>query len=432
MLVDTRADEEFLGWPASGQTRGGHIAGAVHLPWEWNLAADGTLRPDDELKALWTARGVTPDKEVALYSNAGTRAGFGYFALRLLGYPRVALYDGGMNEWSQAEAAAFPLKSAPRYATVVSAAWVKAVQDFHTPGTNAARPPTYNNNHAVILETSWGVLSAAKDYNRGHVPGALHLDTDEFENGYPRWHLKPLTKLQQVIGRYGITPETTVIVYSQQTIAAARIWWVLNYAGVKDVRIFNGGYAAWQAAGFAGETAQQQATTAPFSAPPRDEWLATTDYVRGRFDNGSVWLADARSLAEYRGEASGYDYLALRGRIPGALHIGDADDKARLYQDPDGTLRSFTEIEACWAEAGIKPAAGGDRFEREVIFYCGSGWRSSLTFLYAYLLGYGNIRNYSDSWSGWSTAYAQDADEKGITPGWRQAPSANPIASGQP
>ncbi len=432
VLVDARADEEFLGWPTSGQPRGGHLAGAVHVPWEWNLAADGTLRPADELKALWAARGVTPDKEVALYSNAGTRAGFGYFALRLLGYPRVALYEGGVNEWSNADAAAFPLKSAPRYATIVSAAWVKAVQDFHTSGTNAPRPPSYQNNHAVVLETSWGVLSAALDYNRGHVPGALHLDTDEFENGYPRWHLKPLAELQQVIGRYGITPETTVIVYSQQTIAAARIWWVLNYAGVKDVRIFNGGYSAWQMAGYAGETAQAQPPAVPFSAPPRAEWLATTDYLRARFDSGGVWLADARSLAEYRGEVSGYDYLAIRGRMPGALHIGDADDKARLYQDPDGTLRSFSEIEALWAQAGIKPAAGGDTFEREVIFYCGSGWRSSLTFLYAYLLGYGNIRNYSDGWSAWSTAYAQDANETGFTPGWRQTASANPIANGQP
>ena len=67
-----------------------------------------------------------------------------------------------------------------------------------------------------------------------------------------------------------------------------------------------------------------------------------------------------------------------------------------------------------------------------MIFYCGSGWRSSLTFLYAYLLGYGNIRNYSDSWSDWSTAYAQDTNEKGITPGWRQDASLNPISHGQP
>ncbi|MBI1765162.1 MAG: sulfurtransferase [Acidobacteria bacterium] len=429
-LVDVRSDEEYLGWPAPGQTRGGHLPGAVHWPWQWALAADGVMRQAEELKTLWTAHGLTSDKEIALYSNAGTRAGFAYFALRLLGYPRVAVYEGGMNEWSKTEK--LPLNAAPRYETIVSAAWVKAVQDFYAPNAKAPRPASYRTERFVILETSWGALTAAKDYNQGHVPGALHLDTDDFENGYPRWHLKSVAALQQVIGRHGITPETTVIVYSQQTIAAARVWWVLNYAGVQDVRFFNGGYQAWQAAGYAGETEVRQPPAVSFSAPPRAEWLATTEYVRANFDNGNVWLADARSEAEYRGEISGYDYMALRGRIPGALPIGDADDKARLYQDHDGTLRSVSEIAVRWAQAGLKAGHDGPGFAREVIFYCGSGWRSSLTFLYAYLLGYGNIRNYSDGWSAWSTAYAQDANEKGITPGWRQTASANPIASGQP
>jgi thiosulfate/3-mercaptopyruvate sulfurtransferase len=240
----------------------------------------------------------------------------------------------------------------------------------------------------------------------------------------------PPGDLQQVIGRFGITPDTTVIVYGQRTIAAARVWWVLNYAGLRDVRLLNGGYAAWQAAGYAGETIIREPQPARFNATPRGKWLATTKHVRSHFNQGGVWLADARSATEYRGEASGYDYLARRGRIPGALHIGDADDQARLYQDADGTLRSFSEVETLWAQASI--ATAGRRFARELIFYCGSGWRSSLTFLYAHLLGYDNIRNYADGWSSWSTAYAQDAEEKGITPGWRQDASANPIASGQP
>ena len=86
---------------------------------------------------------------------------------------------------------------------------------------------------------------------------------------------------------------------------------------------------------------------------------------------------------------------------------------------------------ALWAAASIKPATPGEQFEREVIFYCGSGWRSSLAFFYAYVLGYKNIRNYADGWSGWSTTYKQDAAEKGITPGWKQEASGNPIATGQ-
>jgi len=93
----------------------------------------------------------------------------------------------------------------------------------------------------------------------------------------------------------------------------------------------------------------------------------------------------------------------------------------------DFVLKS--EIAALWAKARLKAGTSGEQFEREVIFYCGSGWRSSLAFFYAYMLGYTNIRNYSDGWSGWSTTYIQDRPEEGVTPGWKQEASGNPIVS---
>jgi thiosulfate/3-mercaptopyruvate sulfurtransferase len=321
-----------------------------------------------------------------------------------------------------------PLGFAAHPNVMVTPAWVKAVQQSHRQ-TSAPRPKTYKNKRFVILATNWGPLSEAKEYRAGHVPGAVYLNTDEFENGYPRWHLQPLPVLQRVIGKLGITRDTTVIVYSSQTIAAARVWWILNYAGVSDVRILDGGYAAWQAAGFDGETAIQKPRAVTFVAQPRAHWRATTSYVKARLATGDVWLADARSPAEFRGEVSGYDYLQQRGRLPGAIAIGDADDKALLYQTADGRLLPRAEIASRWTQVGL--TSSRDQFHREVIFYCGSGWRSSLTFLYAYLLGYKNIRNYSDGWSGWSTTYTQDAHQQGITPGWRQMASGNPIATGQ-
>ena len=311
---------------------------------------------------------------------------------------------------------------------IVTPVWVNAVQQFHR-NEIAGRPATYKTKRFTIIETGWGKLSEAKDYRAGHVPGTAYLNTDEFENGSPRWHLNPVNELQSVIGRLGITRDTTVIVYSRQTSAAARIWWILNYAGVSDVRILDGGFAAWQAAGFASEATINTPRAVAFNAKPRAHWLAKTEYVRERFANDSIWLADTRSLAEYRGEVSGYDYLQQRGRIPGALHIGDADDKAQLYQTADGRFLPVAEIAKRWQQAGLKTS--GEQFEREVIFYCGSGWRSSLTFLYAYVLGYKNIRNYSDGWSGWSTTYTQDARAKGITPGWKQAASVNPVLRGK-
>lgn len=318
---------------------------------------------------------------------------------------------------------------------IVAPSWVKSVQEFQFASNQKKaillRPANYRNERFIVLEADWGPLAEAKAYQAGHVPEAIYINTDEFENGFPRWHLKPVNELQQIIGKLGINRDTTVVVYSRKTIAAARVWWVLSYAGVSDVRILNGGLAAWLAAGYQSETTSNEPRPDKFLGKPREDWLATTEYARERFDKGTVWFADARSLAEYRGEVSGYEYLLQRGRIASALHIQDPDDKAKLYQDDDGRLKPRSEIAALWAAAGLKPATPGETFEREVIFYCGSGWRSSLAFFYAYVLGYKNIRNYSDGWSGWSTKYSQDAAEKGLTPGWKQEASGNPVATGQ-
>ena len=144
--------------------------------------------------------------------------------------------------------------------------------------------------------------------------------------------------------------------------------------------------------------------------------LATTETITAA--KGAVF-ADVRSAAEFRGEVSGYSYLDAKGRIPGAVAIGDADDRVRLYQNADGTLRELETIRERWRSAGILDG-------REIIFYCGGGWRSSLAFLYARAMGLPNIRNYSDGWSAWSTLYDRPDGKT-----WRQRPSGNPVARGR-
>jgi thiosulfate/3-mercaptopyruvate sulfurtransferase len=98
VIVDTRSIEEHNGTLVRAK-RGGRIPGAVHVEWTRNLAADGRFKPADELRAIYQAAGVTPDKEVVTYCQGGYRAAHGYLALRLLGYPRVRNYTGSWKEW---------------------------------------------------------------------------------------------------------------------------------------------------------------------------------------------------------------------------------------------------------------------------------------------------------------------------------------------
>ena len=125
----------------------------------------------------------------------------------------------------------------------------------------------------------------------------------------------------------GITPDTTVVVYSNSRIFAARLWWILQYGGVKDVRFLNGGYEAWTEAGFAGETKINYPVPVIFSGSVHPEYIAAADYVFSKYNNTTtVQLLDVRTGSEYAGIISGYSYLAAKGRIPNAIWGSDADD----------------------------------------------------------------------------------------------------------
>lgn len=102
VILDTRSDAEHRGTLVRAK-RGGAIPGAVHVEWTRNLAPDGAFKPAAELRAMYEAAGVTPDKDVVTYCQGGYRAAHSYLALRLLGYPRVRNYTGSWKEWGDRE-----------------------------------------------------------------------------------------------------------------------------------------------------------------------------------------------------------------------------------------------------------------------------------------------------------------------------------------
>ncbi|MFH1153856.1 MAG: rhodanese-like domain-containing protein [Pseudomonadota bacterium] len=434
VVVDTRNDEEYTGWQRYGEVRGGHIPGAVQIPYPWYFSADKTVLPYEDLKELFESRGVTRDKEVTAYCTIGIRSAYAYFLFRLLGYDRATNYDGSIKDWAESDPAFFPMEKLAHYQKLVYPAWVKQVMDYHAPGSTSEAPAGYDfsrDHKFLILETQWGTMEWAEAYKAGHIPGALHSDSDIYENDYPRWFLLPDDQVHTAIAGMGITEDTTVIVYSDSNIFAARLWWILTYAGVTDVRYLNGGYKAWIDAGYEGETTINDPVPAePFTGTVHPEHLATVDEMFSvHNDTGAAVIADVRSYPEYLGEISGYDYVVQKGRIPNAIWARDADDSSLEYTDPDGSIRSYPEVMNLWESVGITAGIDQDRFDRNVYFYCGSGYRSALSFLHAHLMGYTNVKNFSDGWEGWSTEYTHDEDTcaDSLTPGWCQDPSGRPV-----
>jgi thiosulfate/3-mercaptopyruvate sulfurtransferase len=106
-LVDVRSPQEYtgevihmLGYPQEGAQRGGHVRGAQNIPWGQAANPDGTFKSPEELRALYTGKGITADKDVIAYCRIGERSSHTWFVLKyLLGYPNVRNYDGSWTEW---------------------------------------------------------------------------------------------------------------------------------------------------------------------------------------------------------------------------------------------------------------------------------------------------------------------------------------------
>lgn len=106
-LVDVRSPKEYSGellampnYPQEGATRGGHIPGAMNIPWSQATRENGTFKSPEELKELYQNKGITPDKDIIAYCRIGERSSHTWFVLKyLLGYPSVKNYDGSWTEW---------------------------------------------------------------------------------------------------------------------------------------------------------------------------------------------------------------------------------------------------------------------------------------------------------------------------------------------
>lgn len=294
-----------------------------------------------------------------------------------------------------------------------------------------------NNNGTkfVIVEVNWG--GPETTYNKGHVPGAIYLNTDEIEYDLfkkrsdtrlvkklgrstsilqdqikgltendilPRnwWNLYPDQYLLPVIADMGIDQSTEVIVYGKDITAAARLGWTLLYAGVEKVKILNGGIKAWKKAGFdVSKSSQSRKPVENFGSKTavNKKYLASEKYIRSVVNGNqtNAIVADIRTKDEYNGKTAPYSYIPTKGRIKGALwgHAGDGPWTMESYINKDGMIKNLGDIELMWAKEGITR-------DKTVSFYCGTAWRSSLAFFIAYSMGWKKINNFDSSWYGWS------------------------------
>jgi molybdopterin synthase sulfurtransferase len=242
----------------------------------------------------------------------------------------------------------------------------------------------------------------AAHFEDAHIPGALWLDIGALESP-PLFNKVSDTALLNVLLGLGIGHDSTVVLYGRSLLAAARAAHLMLYAGVADVRMLDGGFAAWRAASLpcARGPAAAPVARASFGAayPARPSYLADRARTARLLDCSHASVVSVRTWSEYTGRTSGYSYIDAAGDIPGARWgragaEGDVNSMSH-YQLADGRMRPGAQIAAMWSAAGILPG-------HEVVFYCGTGWRASLAFYYAWLMGWEDIAVYDGGWFEWS------------------------------
>lgn len=264
----------------------------------------------------------------------------------------------------------------------VSPQWLKSVIDG-----NQEESKDY-----VILEASWGPIESAAEYNENHIPGAFHINTDEVESE-EYWNFRPAEEVRDALLKYGVTKDTTLIVYGSDS-APARVALGALWLGVENVKVLDGGIKGWKAAGYEVETTvptPNAKTDFGTSVPQHPEYIMSIDEVKSSLaDNKNFRLVSIRSLDEFEGKTSGYSYIEKMGEPKGA--VWGQDETA--YYNEDGTFIGIEKAKTIWAEQGITQ-------ENEIAFYCGTGWRAAIPWLIAYENGWDNVKLYDGGWYQW-------------------------------
>ena len=243
----------------------------------------------------------------------------------------------------------------------------------------------------IVLDTRGGY----KDYFRGHLPTAHHINFDTLRGtdaAVPVQYL-PDRLTKALLKRAGVDKERTHLVYAtgdklpnDEILSASMVVYVLEKFGIKDIRMVDGGLAEWEKRGLA--VAKDYFGNPAGSLPWRGDRDIGVDIktVRGHAARPGNLMVDARPLNEYRGED---DVWLRKGHIPGAISF----HWARLVV-ADNThqfkLMSANRVEL--ARAGITP-------DKNIICYCGTSREGSLIYFYLkHVLKYPNVRLYEGSW----------------------------------
>ena len=403
-IVDTRPVDAYNGWITKGESRGGHIKGARSLSVKWTKYIDWI--------EIVRSKGILPEHKIVIYGYSSDIETCKKMFVRA-GYQDICEYNSFVEDWTVNEE--LPMEQLARYRQLVSPQWLNTL-------ISGGSPDEYSNDRYVVCHSHY---RNPGDYEIDHIPGAIPIDTNELESP-ETWNRRSPEELLATFKKHGITADTTVVMYGRFSfpnnedpfpgssaghLGAIRCAFIMMYAGVKDVRILNGGMQAWKDENLA--VTKEPAVPIPaadfgVSIPALPELAVDVPEAKKIIASDKSELVSVRSWPEWIGEVSGYNYIEKKGRISGAVFGNCGTDAYHMenYRNVDHTIKEAAEVAETWAQAGITP-------DKHCAFYCGTGWRGSEAFLNAWLMGWPRVSVFDGGWFEWSND-PNNAYETGI------------------
>ncbi len=393
-ILDVRPVDAYNGWTMDEVYDGGHIPGAKSLPVAWSEYIDWI--------EIVRSKGIQNSDRLIVYGNNLKDTEKVALLLLKAGSTDVSIYPEFAEEWLPNSR--FPKERLKRYKQLVPPWWVNRL-------INGETLPHFGSKDFVICHAHYRNRDA---YLSGHIPGAVDIDTLDLESP-ETWNRRSPKELESALLAHGITADTTVVLYGKFLfpdnkddfpgsaaghLGALRCAFIMLYAGVKDVRVLNGGFRSWQDAGYEVSTddvPKKSAAHFGVNIPAHPELAVDLPEAEELLASPDGDLVCVRSYPEYIGEVSGYNYIEKRGRIPGAKFSNCGSDAYHMenYTNLDHTTREFNEIEENLLNSGVSR-------NKHNAFYCGTGWRGSEAFFNVYLMGWPRVSVFDGGWFEWS------------------------------
>ncbi|MGM0875768.1 MAG: sulfurtransferase [Bacillota bacterium] len=252
-----------------------------------------------------------------------------------------------------------------------------------------------NNKNLVLVDTRFNLSDIEEGYRHyleGHLPSAVYIDLEKDLSAPIAKHggrhpLPDVDMLSKRLGDLGISNDSKVVIYDDQGgMVASRLWWLLNYIGVSNAAVLDGGWKKW--------TSENKPVTIVVPHPSPKTLLPQLNHdwkwvdhveVKEKLHQPDTILIDSRENPRYLGEFEPIDPVA--GHIPGATNYfwKDALNEDGGWREREELINHFSDIP----------------ISKEVIVYCGSGVSACPNILALKEAGYFNVKLYAGSWSDW-------------------------------